>query len=496
MIPNSVTEIGSAAFFGCSNLTDVYFNGSVSLFSATFEECSILSIHIPDIETWLRMEFDFLSANPLYYGGSLFIDEEIVTDIIVPQTITSIPWYAFAGYDKLTSIVLPDTITQIGGYAFFECGGLAEIKIPESISTFEERAFSYTFLKSIIIPTSVTSISPNTFEFSVPENVYYCGTEVQWNSMNIEDEYLLMSNIHTVDSMLQFSGASLTLHNNLAISYKVDTALFESFGYTQPYVIFEFNGIQTTVTKYTTDGGRYVFTFCDIAPNQMNDTISATLFATYDGVEYSSETKEYSVATYCYNMLEKCSGDEYAEFRTLLVDLLHYGAASQVYTNYKTDALVDAQLTATQLSWGTSSDRTLENVLDTTYETVADPSVVWKGAGLNLQDSVTVRLKFETADIEGLSLRIICQTGSWEIWNDAFESAGDVYYAYFRGLNAGQMSEPIYMTFYRDNTPVSNTVCYSIESYAQANQNGGTTALVELLKAMMRYGDSAYAYVN
>ena len=56
------------------------------------------------------------------------------------------------------------------------------------------------------------------------------------------------------------------------------------------------------------------FGFCDIAPNQMNDTISATLFATYDGVEYSSETKKYSVATYCYNMLVKCSGDEYAEF--------------------------------------------------------------------------------------------------------------------------------------------------------------------------------------
>lgn len=104
---------------------------------------------------------------------------------------------------------------------------------------------------------------------------------------------------------LAFKGASLTLHHNLAINYKVDKALFETVGYTNPYVVFEVGGKKTTVKAYAVEGNRYVFRFRNIAPNQMNDTIYATLYATYNGVEYASETREYSVAEYCYSTLNK-----------------------------------------------------------------------------------------------------------------------------------------------------------------------------------------------
>lgn len=294
---------------------------------------------------------------------------------------------------------------------------------------------------------------------------------------------------------LSFAGAALTLHHNLAINYKVDAALFER-GYSNPYVIFEFNGEKKIVDTYSVEGDRYVFSFSDIAPNQMNDTIYATLYASFGGVEYSSETKEYSVATYCYSILEKCSGNEYAELRTLLVDLLHYGAASQVYTDYNTNALVDARLTGEQKQWGTSTERTYESILNSTYQSIADPSVEWKGAGLNLQDAVTMRLKFSAESIDGLVLVIESNAGTWEITSEDFVQTDGGYYAFFNGLNASQLSDPVYMTFYDGDTPVSNTARYSIESYASSNQNSSDAALAELIKAMMRYGDSAYAYVN
>jgi len=71
-----------------------------------------------------------------------------------------------------------------------------------------------------------------------------------------------------------------------------------------------------------------------------------------------------------------------------------------------------------------------------------------------------------------------------------------VYSVKFSGLNAGQMSEKVYLTMYKDGIAVSNTVCYSIESYAYSKQSSQIEHLADLVKAMMKYGYSAYSYVN
>ena len=72
------------------------------------------------------------------------------------------------------------------------------------------------------------------------------------------------------------------------------------------------------------------------------------------------------------------------------------------------------------------------------------------------------------------------------------------YYVYFEGLNAAQMSDTVYATITRDDTAVSNTVAYSIESYAYSklNNTGTTETLQNILKAMMKYGDAAKAYLG
>ena len=294
----------------------------------------------------------------------------------------------------------------------------------------------------------------------------------------------------------KFKGASLSLQHNLAINYKVDKSLFDTVGYTNPYVVFEIGDKKTTVKAYAVEGDRCVFRFRNIAPNQMNDTIYATLYATYNGVEYASETKEYIVAEYCYSTLNKYAADDYAELRTLLVDLLHYGAQSQLYTKYNVDNLVNANLTETQLAWGTAEEPTLTNSLNTAYETVENPLITWKGASLNLNDSVSMRFKFITEDIDGLSLKITSDTNEWNITANNFVLEYGVYSVRFSGLNAGQMSEKVYLTMYKDGVAVSNTVCYSIESYAYSKQDSTIEHLSDLVKAMMKYGNSAHSYVN
>ena len=296
---------------------------------------------------------------------------------------------------------------------------------------------------------------------------------------------------------LAFAGASVTLYHNLAVNFRVNKAVIEDYGFTDFYAVFEINGVRTVVEDYTLSGTRYVFACSNIAPNQMNDTIYATLYATLDGKLYSSEVAQYSVADYCYRMLTQYPGDAYAELRTLLVDLLHYGAAAQVYTGYKTGNLADADLTATQLAWGTSVKPQLTSIQDIAYKTVSDPKATWKGAGLYLQDAVTVRFRLAAQDINGLSVKIESDVGTWIIPASEFVPAGtDTYYVYFNGLNAGQMRQRMEVTVCQGNKPVSNTVVYSIESYAYAYQDSTAAGLSNLLDAMMKYGDAAYAYAN
>ena len=73
-----------------------------------------------------------------------------------------------------------------------------------------------------------------------------------------------------------------------------------------------------------------------------------------------------------------------------------------------------------------------------------------------------------------------------------YEAEDGTYYVLFDGLNAGQMRQEVYMTIYNGKTPVSNTACYSIESYAFQKQNDAN--LGDLVKAMMKYGDAANEY--
>jgi len=300
-----------------------------------------------------------------------------------------------------------------------------------------------------------------------------------------------------------FSGASLTLEDNIAINFKVTPEQFEDTEYSDPYVVFTFNGEQYTVTEYTIDAkGRYAFAFTDIAPRMMNDTIVATLYATYEGEQVVCQSRSYSVKEYCYNMLARCNAggvyENNEKFKALLVDLLNYGEAAQIYGNYKVDTLVTADLTDTQKSWATDTTPTVSTVQNLRYKTIKDPVVGWQAGGLLLEDAVTMRFKFSVDSIEDVTVKFYTDSNptGWVVGADELVETTGGYYVYFDGLKARQMRESVYITVYRGDTAISNTVRYSIESYAYAKKNDSNAKLTALLEAMMKYGDSAYKYIN
>ena len=299
-----------------------------------------------------------------------------------------------------------------------------------------------------------------------------------------------------------FDGASITLTDSIAVNYMVRQSVLDALGYENLYIDFTFRGKDYRVSNYTKttiDGvAYYVFTFDKMAPDRMTDTIYATLCGTKDGAKYTSQISEYSIRQYCHNILAK-SGDEDSELRTLLVDMLNYGAEAQLYSGYNVENLANAGLTEEQLSWGTQGAVTTESDQNLKVKEIDNQTVKWMGAGLYLDEEATLRFIIQTDNIENLVVKATCGTATFEIPASSFvkhDTQKNMYYVYVRGIKAMQMREPVYLTVYNGETEVSNTISYSVESYANAKIGGSDIKLSNLLVAMIKYGDAAKAYAN
>ena len=166
-IPNSVTSIGDEAFRDCYGLTSITIGNSVtSIGHYAFYVCSGLKkVIVQDIAAWCGISFDGNYSNPLYSAHHLYSDETTeITNLIIPNSVTSIGNYAFSGCSGLTSVTIPNSVTSIGDHAFSGCSGLTSVTIPNSVTSIEEYAFSgCSSLTSVTIPNSVTSLGNGAF---------------------------------------------------------------------------------------------------------------------------------------------------------------------------------------------------------------------------------------------------------------------------------------------------------------------------------------------
>ena len=140
-IPSCVTSIGVCAFEGCDGLN---------------------SVHISDIEAWCKIAF---GSNPLSYAQHLYVNDEEVKNLVIPNSVTSIVNGLFANCIGLTSVTIPNSVKCIGDGAFQNCSALASVTIPNSVTSIGRSAFyGCSGLSSVTIPNSLTFLDENTFQ--------------------------------------------------------------------------------------------------------------------------------------------------------------------------------------------------------------------------------------------------------------------------------------------------------------------------------------------
>ena len=159
ILPAGITNIGSNAFCGCGNITE---------------------INIPDGVTCI--------------GKYAFSECSKITELIIPDGVTYIGEMAFYYCESVPEINLPDSVTTIEKSAFWGCRSLTTFKIPSKITIIKDTTFdSCSNLESVIIPNGVTSIGAEVFtecrkltSISIPKSVTTVGDDAFYNTPWLE----------------------------------------------------------------------------------------------------------------------------------------------------------------------------------------------------------------------------------------------------------------------------------------------------------------------
>lgn len=129
------TTIGEAAFAG-SRITTVTLPTSIREIGSQAFDCSTLEgVYISDLSAWCKIFFiSNWCSNPLDYANNLYLNGQLVTDLVIPSDIDTINWWAFNNCDSLITLTIPDNVREVQWSAFSNCDNLSVVEIGNGIT--------------------------------------------------------------------------------------------------------------------------------------------------------------------------------------------------------------------------------------------------------------------------------------------------------------------------------------------------------------------------
>lgn len=221
-IPGSVTTIGSSAFYMCGKLDKITLSeGLVTISAGAFKSerkttstggaakphesgnlnfpstvqyvgtdaffaRQFMIVYITDLDAWMNVDFDNSDSYPLTnipatQSKPLLLNNEPITAVTIPESVTEVKPYVFYKVRSITSVTLHDGVKSIGDCAFGYTK-ITSIDLPSALETIGNSAFRNTELTSLDLPSNLRSIGSNAFaslgnikSVTIPANVTTIG---------------------------------------------------------------------------------------------------------------------------------------------------------------------------------------------------------------------------------------------------------------------------------------------------------------------------------
>ncbi len=175
-VPDTVIEIAPRSFIYCKNLENINFGKNVKLIGNEAFRCceGIKAVTIPDSVE----KIDDYAFSQTYSLES----------VIIGNGVKHIGEYAFSNgggsSSSITTLVIGESVEYIGESAF-NGARFHSLNIPDSVKVIGDWAFERCFfLDKVIIGSGVEYIGDCAFNGTNIYDVYYIGSEEEWNQIN------------------------------------------------------------------------------------------------------------------------------------------------------------------------------------------------------------------------------------------------------------------------------------------------------------------------
>ena len=242
------------------------------------------------------------------------------------------------------------------------------------------------------------------------------------------------------------------------------------------------DGVETDVplSKSTVSGSNTMFPY-GVTPQSMSSPVKITYYGKKDGILVWGPEYTYTEV-----------------YKKFLVELMYYGAAAQVYNNWKTDKPMTDELTDEQKALHDTSTPTLKNITNTKQVEIPNAKTTWRAVNVEY-GSVTVMLLKTKAYTPTADLKAVVQVAGEPQQRVYYYSENPEYFVEenggicfrFEECNANKLRSAVDVTLYEGDTAITNTIRYSVESYCATRKEG--TTIYPFTQQLMRYADAAIA---
>ena len=290
----------------------------------------------------------------------------------------------------------------------------------------------------------------------------------------------------------EISSVSMSIGSTIAMNYYVKDFDAKS----EYYMVFNIRGTDSERILGVEKNGYLVFTFTNIPPQFMGENITANLYVSGSNTPIDT-LEDYSVKAYAQKLMATYGTN--GALMDLVTDMLRYGAAAQMYTDYNTDDLVTEGLGIS--AYGSdalpSEDddaRSLESPED-----ISQLATSFTSAGVRFDFDNKIYVKFRTDDISKIQLKVNGKT-VLDLADKVVDLGNGVCAFYSDGIKASEFGDVFTFEMYI-NGALHQTITYSVNSYAYAKlandaDMSSLTPLEALVLALYRYGASASAYIG